>query len=126
MAAEAQVVVEHKLVHLNDLLEAGVNRRDVLVQVVLCQSVLVVSTFFLHVDLAQINEEFFFIVFIKAVTDFAILLVVIDPVTLAEVSVALFDFLHVVGNLGDQRCLRLEFLRSQEGHFGGDRHCLSG
>lgn len=89
-------------------------------QIVFGKSMLVITPFLLHIDLSQINEELFFVVLVEAVTDFAVFFIVVDPMALAEVVVALLNFLHVVSNFCDHCCLALKLFGAKERHFRCD------
>ena len=117
LAAKAQVVVEHQLVHLHHLPQTRVNCRDVLVQEVLGKPVLVVPALFMHIDFAQIYEEFLFVVFVKTVAHRDVLLIIVDPVSHPKIIVACLNLLQGVSRLLYLFCLFCQLLSPDKRHL---------
>ena len=71
--------VQVQLVHLDDLFVIRCNRRNVLVEVILCQAVRVVLALSNQVNSAKVHQKLICVCFIKAVTNFEVLFVVKLP-----------------------------------------------
>jgi hypothetical protein len=64
--------------------------------------VLILSTFDAEIDFADVHEELFFVVFVQAIADLAVLFVVASPLTLSEKVISFLDLLHFISHRSDR------------------------